>query len=228
MEGRRGRQPAGPSHACEHAGTDSMLHGAPCAGDMEIEGLDDEHDVAGVPVCSEQRIMKLFDAIKDVRLRGEVMQWMPPANFREHFTPAENPPVEPEKPFLNPRLSNNDLRAISEKRRWKAIMDTEWRRRQALVGRLQYPDPYQDVRLDGVAEEVSGPWNGVLDTSEQHPESPASHCPTSPSSCSHSILAPSRLAPLSPPPSSSLFSGADHGLERGAHPGPDHHGWPGR
>jgi hypothetical protein len=98
--------------------------------------------------------MRLFAAIKDIRLRGEVMQWMPPMNYRDHFTPWENPPVEPDKQALNPPFNHNDLRAISEKRRWKAIMDTEWHRRQDLVGNLQYPEPYSDVRLERFGSEV--------------------------------------------------------------------------
>ncbi|KAG1655121.1 hypothetical protein FOA52_012539 [Chlamydomonas sp. UWO 241] len=123
--------------------------------DMEIEGLDDEHDVGGNPVCSEQRVMRMFAAIKDVRLRGEVMQWMPPALYREHYTQWENSPVLPERQPMNPDFSHNDLRALSEKRQRKAIMDAEWRRRQALIGVLRYPDPYElDVRLDPHAQEV--------------------------------------------------------------------------
>ena len=85
--------------------------------DMEMEGLDDEHDVGGNPVNSDRRIRQLFAAIKDMKTRGDVVNTMAPVNERQNFSVYENEPVPPDVIPMNPDYSYNDLRAISEKRR---------------------------------------------------------------------------------------------------------------
>ena len=84
---------------------------------MEMEGLDDEHDVGGNPVNSDRRIRQLFAAIKDMKTRGDVVNTMAPVNERQNFSVYENEPVPPDVIPMNPDYSYNDLRAISEKRR---------------------------------------------------------------------------------------------------------------
>jgi hypothetical protein len=85
--------------------------------DTETDGLDDEHDVAGNPVNSPERVMKLFAALKDMRSHSNVQHSAPIANFRENLSIWENPPVPPDVIPQNPAYSISDLRAISEKRR---------------------------------------------------------------------------------------------------------------
>lgn len=123
--------------------------------DVELDGVDDEVDSGGNSLTSKERILAMIQGIKDNRLRADVMQWMPIPDIREHFSTWESPPVTPESSPLNPDYTNNDLRAISEKKAWRAMMDAEWRRRQDQVGKLQYPDPYADVRLAHFGKQVT-------------------------------------------------------------------------
>lgn len=67
--------------------------------------------------------------------------------IRDHSDPWEEPPTEMQSNILNPHMTLSDLRAISEKKMKKELMDLEWQRRQAKIGKLTYPDPGQDARL---------------------------------------------------------------------------------
>mmetsp|Transcript_37519 Transcript_37519/g.83510 ORF Transcript_37519/g.83510 Transcript_37519/m.83510 type:complete len:410 (+) Transcript_37519:32-1261(+) len=115
--------------------------------DREIEGLEDDVDVAGTPVNTTERALRLMAAIKDVELRAEVQQWMPPREVQDREDLFEYPPVTPVAEDLNPDLSYSDVRAVAEKRRWRELMDLEWRRRQSLVNRFQHVSQENDVRL---------------------------------------------------------------------------------
>ncbi len=105
------------SHACYHPIHHAWSPRNYQKWDLEVEGLDDEHDVAGRPVNSPERIMKLFAALKRMRQQpGEVRLSTMPMNFKDQLSMWDNPP-EPDRMPVNPVYSTCDLRAIAEKRR---------------------------------------------------------------------------------------------------------------
>ncbi|KAF5833747.1 hypothetical protein DUNSADRAFT_9814 [Dunaliella salina] len=115
--------------------------------DLEVEGLDLDTDVAGNETRSLDRAVKLINAIHSIELRTDVLNWIGPETRRDHSDFWIDPPVKPVKPDMIPEMSDIDLRALSEKMKKRELMDIEWRRQQSKIGKIQYYDNKNDVRL---------------------------------------------------------------------------------
>lgn len=119
----------------------------------DILELEDEHDAATISDMRLQRAEKLVEALSDMQTRDDVIKYFGPV-FDNRLN-SEDPTLyefHEEHYDPNPSLSPFDFRAIVEKRRKKGMLDEEWRRRQALVGRFNGRNNDhldEDVRLQG-------------------------------------------------------------------------------
>ncbi|KAL6749868.1 hypothetical protein V8C86DRAFT_769159 [Haematococcus lacustris] len=116
--------------------------------DLEAEGLegDGAFDVAGNWTYGSERGFKMIEAMRKIEDRPDVVNFLPAQTFRNHVDVWDDPPVSPEKEEENPQLSVWDIRARAEKKRYRELMDIEWRRRQSKVGKAVYADNSNDVR----------------------------------------------------------------------------------
>lgn len=114
------------------------------------EQVYDERDAYNpeVGMASIERAKLLMDSIHDAKKREHMVHILGPAFQGQIFNSWEHMPTDPLLPKeVNPQWHYFDYRAMVEKQRKKQILDAEWRRRQALVGRVPVLSNSTDVRM---------------------------------------------------------------------------------
>lgn len=110
------------------------------------DDFDEEYDVAGHPTRTLEHARRMIDAFKQIEGRHDVVNIPTSYSRRQHVDVYDNPPVTPEVQPELPAWDLNDARAFADKQHRKTLMDIEWRRRQAKIGRQAYP--HKDVTHD--------------------------------------------------------------------------------
>ncbi|GIL54215.1 hypothetical protein Vafri_9784 [Volvox africanus] len=119
--------------------------------ELEVEDLETEEGNMAGPMEALRRAEKLIDAFTEMDMRTDIINWMGSPHSEDGYEEDKwmNPPVDAERPDPNPTLLSWDLRAMAEKRQQRAMLDAEWRRRQACIGKLTYPhmNQHRDIRV---------------------------------------------------------------------------------
>eukprot|EP00798_Chlamydomonas_sp_ICE-L_P021664 gene21664-28680_t len=140
--------------------------------EIEQHGDPEPHlDAGGKVMNPVKRAKQLIKAINKLKLRSDAVRMLTPPVGYDHYgawefppcplgaplrTLAMVPPMSPRASTSTPGLTKADVRARAEKLERKNLMDLEWRRRQALVGKFEYPNKLTDERMKSPPPPVMG------------------------------------------------------------------------